>query len=57
MVVVDVIVPDEVKANSDAYIEMGEFHHDELTVRRSQLYWLRQTRKKFKSKEDRSLPR
>lgn len=56
VVVVEVIVPDEVKANPDAYIEIGEFHHDELTVRRSQLYWRRQTRKKFKSKEDRSLP-
>lgn len=49
-------MPDEVKADPDAYIEIGEFHHDELTVRRAQLYWRRQTRKKFKSKEDRSLP-
>jgi transposase len=56
VVVEDVIVPDEVKADPDAYIEIGEFHHDELTVRRAQLYWRRQTRKKFKSKEDRSLP-
>lgn len=56
MVVEAVIVPDEVKADPDAYIEIGEFHHDELTVRRAQLYWRRQTRKKFKSKEDRSLP-
>jgi|CXWK01.1.fsa_nt_gi transposase len=56
VVVVDVVVPDEVKANPDAYIEIGEFHHDELTVQRAQLYWRRQTRKKFKSKEDRSLP-
>lgn len=56
VVVVDVVVPDEVKANPEAYIEIGEFHHDELTVQRSQLYWRRQTRKKFKSKEDRSLP-
>lgn len=56
VVVEDVIVPDEVKANPEAYIEIGELHHDELTVQRAQLYWRRQTRKKFKSKEDRSLP-
>jgi len=56
VVVENVILPDEVKANPDAYIEIGELHHDELTVCRAQLYWRRQTRKKFKSKEDRSLP-
>lgn len=56
VVVENVIVPDEVQADPDAYIEIGECHHDELTVTKAQLFWRRQTRKKFKTKKDRSLP-
>lgn len=57
MVVIDaVIVPEEVAADPDAFIEIGEEYHDELEATRARLYWLRQVRKKFVSKEDRSRP-
>lgn len=49
-------VPDEVAANPDAYIEIGEEYHDELEVVRSSMYWDRQVRKKYILKSDRTAP-
>jgi transposase len=51
--VTKVIIPDEVLANPDAFIEMGELHHDELAIQKSEIYWLRQIRKKYKLRDDR----
>jgi methyl coenzyme M reductase gamma subunit len=51
--VVKVIIPDEVLANPDAFIEIGELHHDELAVQKAEIYWLRQIRKKYKLRDDR----
>ena len=57
MVIIDaVIVPEEVAANPDAFIEIGEEYHDELEAIRAALYWRRQVRKKFVSKKDRERP-
>jgi transposase len=54
MVVIDkVLVPEEVEASPEHWIEIGEEHHDELEVVRPQLYWRRVVRKKYKSKLDR----
>jgi transposase len=50
------IVPEEVAADPEGFVEIGEEHHDELEVVRAQLYWRRTVLKKFKSKTDRSLP-
>jgi len=49
----EVIIPKEVLANPEAFIEIGELHHDELAVQKAELYWLRQIRKKFKARDDR----
>ena len=51
--VTKVIIPDEVLANPDAFIEIGELHHDELAIQKSEIYWLRQIRKKYKVRDDR----
>jgi transposase len=56
VVVDEVVVPDEVAADPDSYIETGEEHHDELDVTRSQMFWRRKIRKKFKRKDDRNRP-
>jgi len=52
----EVIIPAEVRANPDAWLEIGEEYHDELEMIPAQLYILRTIRKKYVSKEDRSLP-
>jgi len=56
VIISEVIVPEEVAADPDGYVEIGEEHHDELEVVRAELYWNRQVRKKFVSKTDRSQP-
>jgi transposase len=56
VVVVEVVVPDEVLADPDGYVEIGEEHHDEVSVTRARLFLERRTRKKFKAKSDRSRP-
>jgi len=56
-VVVDGIdIPDEVAADPDAFIEIGEEHRDELDAIRAAVFWRRRTRKKFVSKQDRNRP-
>ena len=56
-VVIDGIdIPDEVAADPDAFIEIGEEHRDELDATRAAVFWRRRTRKKFVSKKDRRRP-
>ena len=56
VIISEVIVPEEVAADPEAFAEIGEEHHDELEVVRAELFWNRQVRKKFVSKTDRSQP-
>jgi transposase len=56
VVIEEVLIHEDVVADPEGFVEIGEEHHDELEVVRSQLYWRRTVRKKFKSKTDRSLP-
>ena len=56
IVVEDVIVAPEVLANPDLYEEIGEEHHDELDVVRSEMIWRRTIRKKYVLKSDKSKP-
>lgn len=56
VIISEVVVPSEVKADPDGYVEIGEEYHDELEVVRAHMYWDRKVRKKFKSKTDRSQP-
>jgi transposase len=56
-VVIDqIIIPDEVAANPDAYEEIGEVYHDEIDVTKGEMFWRRQIRKKFVLKADASQP-
>lgn len=51
------IVPEEVLANPEAYVEIGEEPpHDELELVRSRIGWKRTRRKKYKLKDDRGKP-
>ena len=54
VIVRDVLIPEEVQLDPDAYREIGEEHHDEISCTRSALFWERTTRKKFVTKEDRA---
>ncbi len=56
VVIEEVIIHDDVKANPDAYEEIGEEHHDELDVIKAQMIWRRTIRKKFVHKTDRTRP-
>ena len=56
VVIEEVIIPDVVAANPDAYEEIGEEHHDELDVTKSEMFWRRKITKKFVLKDDKSLP-
>ncbi|MDB4663025.1 transposase, partial [Verrucomicrobiales bacterium] len=55
-IVKNVLIPEEVQLDSDAYREIGEEHHDEISCTRSELYWERTVREKFVRKEDRAQP-
>jgi len=50
------VIPDEVRANPDLYEKIGEDHHDELEITRSELFWRRIVISKYRLKEDRSEP-
>lgn len=56
VIITEVIVPEEVASDPEAFVEIGEEHHDELEAVRAELYWSRQVRKKFVSKADRNRP-
>lgn len=49
-------IPAEVAADPDAFIEIGEEHHDELEAIPASVFWRRRTRKKFVSKTNRERP-
>lgn len=51
--VVEELIPEEVLANPEAYVGIGELHHDELAVQKAELFWRRKIRKKFKVRDDR----
>lgn len=53
IVVEEEIIPEEVLADPESYIEIGELHHDELAVQKAELFWRRKIRKKFKVRDDR----
>jgi transposase len=50
---VEEIIPEEVLADPEAYVEIGELHHDELAIQKAELFWRRKIRKKFKVRDDR----
>lgn len=52
----EVIVPEEVAANPEEFIEIDEEYHDELDVTRAEMFWRRKVRKKFVRRGDRSAP-
>lgn len=54
--VVEVTVPEEVLADPDAFVEIGELPHDELAVQKAELFWRRSIRKKFKARGVRGRP-
>ena len=56
VVIENVIIPDEVKANPDGFEEISEEHHDELDVIKPEMIWRRTIRKKFKHKADKARP-
>lgn len=53
----EIIIPREVLANPEAYVEIGEEDpHDELEAVRARIGWKRTRRRKYKLKDDRSKP-
>lgn len=54
VVIDEVILPEEVKAGPESFIEIGEEHHDEIEVVRAELYWRRKVLKKFIRKAGRN---
>jgi transposase len=46
-------IPEEVTADPDAFVEIGEEHHDELDITRAAVFWRRRIRRKFVSRKDR----
>lgn len=56
IVIDEVLIPDQVAAHPEDFKEIGEEHHDELDIVRAAMFWRRTVRKKFVSKQDRSLP-
>jgi transposase len=50
------IIPEEVLADPDAWQQIGEEHHDELDVTKSQMFWRRTVRKKFVHKTEKARP-
>ena len=56
VVIEGVIIPPEVAANPEDWIDIGERYHDELDAIRPRLLWRRTVIKKFRHKHDRSRP-
>lgn len=50
---VEEIIPEEVLADPESYVEIGELHHDELAVQKAELFWRRTIRRKYKARDDR----
>jgi transposase len=53
VVVEEEIIPEEVLADPESFVEIGELHHDELAIQKAELFWRRKIRKKFKARDDR----
>lgn len=53
---VGVLVPDEVRAEPEAYEKIAEEYHDELEAIPPQLYWARIVREKYRRKAARNQP-
>ena len=51
-----ITIPAEVLANPDHWTEIGEEHHDELDVTKSEIFWRRTIRKKFVHNTDKTRP-
>ena len=56
VVIAGEVIPDEVRANPDLYEKIGEDHHDELDITRSQMFWRRVMMPKYRRKDDRAKP-
>jgi transposase len=56
VVIDEVIEPEPVLADPDAWVRIGEEHHDELDVIKPEMFWRRIVRVKYRHKTDRSLP-
>lgn len=56
ILVESITIPEEVLANPDDWNEIGEEHHDELDVIKSEIFWRRTIRKKYVHKTDRTRP-
>ncbi|MCB1086257.1 MAG: transposase [Verrucomicrobiae bacterium] len=54
--IVGELVPEEVQADPEAFREIDAENHDELEVKRGELYWRRVVRRKFVSVTDRTQP-
>ena len=51
-----VLIPEEVRANPDQWVEIGEENHDELDVIKAEIFWRRTVRKKFVHKTEKERP-
>jgi transposase len=56
ILVESITIPEEVLANPDDWQEIGEEHHDELDVIKSEIFWRRTIRKQFVHKTDKARP-
>lgn len=56
VIIKEVLVPEEVKEDPEAWTEIGEEAHDTLAVVKPKIYWERIISKRFKCKDDRSRP-
>ena len=51
-----VLIPEEVRANPEQWVEIGEENHDELDVIKAEIFWRRTVRKKFVHKTQKERP-
>jgi transposase len=51
-----ITIPNEVLANPDDWVEIGEEYHDELDVTKAEIFWRRTIRKKYVHKTDKAKP-
>src|SRR5690606_3857174 len=53
VVVEEELIPAEVLADPESYVELGELDHHEVAVQKAELFWRRKIRRKFKARDDR----
>ena len=56
ILVESILIPEEVLAHPGDWNKIGEEHHDELDVIKSEIFWRRTIRKKFVHKTDKTRP-